>query len=235
MASVLILPKAVEAREPADVSGVRDIEVIDVPTAEVVTQYGYHLAFRFGKEGNLQTKTAFGVLPRLNLGFGLDAERVLGTESGRMNKPTINVKFRIFDGKGIIPAFALGFDGQGYVFNKHLDEYEQREKGFYLVSTSEIFTPDFFLHMGVNKFDFDESDTTRAFGALSYTYQRTIGLMFEYDHATYYKERRVNYGAKYYITPVFTVEAAGRNVPKYPRSSSRETERILKLCYTGSF
>lgn len=210
-------------------------EVIDIPTADVVDHYGYNVSFRFGQEGALQAKTAFGVFPRLNLGFGLDGERVLGTEDARMNKPTINVKFRLFDGQGAIPALAIGFDGQGYVFNKALDEYEQREKGFYLVGTTEILVPGFLLHLGGNIFDFDEGDTTRGFMGLSYVYQNTLGFMFEYDHATEYKERRINYGLKYFITPVFTVDAVARNIPEAPRRSKRETERIIRLSYTGSF
>jgi hypothetical protein len=213
----------------------RSIEVIDIPTADVVDHYGYHVSFRFGKEGNLQTKTSFGVFPRLNLGFGLDGERVIGTESSRLNKPTINVKFRLFDGKHNLPALAMGFDGQGYVFNKQTDEYEQREKGFYVVSTSEFVVPNLMIHVGGNIFDFDEGNSARAFGGLSYNYADTIGLMFEYDHASEYKERRINFGAKYFVTPVFTIDVAGRNTPEAPGRSKRETERIVRLNYTGSF
>src|SRR4051794_29708006 len=89
----------------------RAIEAIDTPTAEVVDHYGYNVSFRFGKDGNLQNKNMFGVFPRLNMGFGLDGENIIGTGDSRINKPTINVKFRLFDGKGILPAFAMGYDG----------------------------------------------------------------------------------------------------------------------------
>lgn len=214
----------------------REVEVIDTPTADVVDHYGYHVSFRFGKEGALQTKTLFGIFPRLNLGFGFDGERVIGTEDARLNKPTLNVKFRMFDGHKALPALALGFDGQGYYFNKRLDEYEQREKGLYLVATKEILVQGLNLNIGGNIFDFDHGNSTRAFGSLSYVYDQIIGVMAELDHATEFeKERRVNFGAKYFVTPVFTVEVAGRNVPETPRSKSRETERIVKLSYTGSF
>jgi hypothetical protein len=213
----------------------RAIEVIDTPTAEVVDHYGYLVSFRFGKDGNLQNKSIFGVFPRLNLGFGLDGENVIGTGDTRLNKPTINVKFRLFDGKGILPAFALGYDGQGYVYNRPAGEYEQREKGFYAVTTSEILVPNMFLNVGVNRFDFDHGDTTRAFAGWSYTYEQIVGLMFEWDHATKYKERRLNYGLKYFITPVFTVDLVGRNIPEHAGSSSRETERIVRLTYIGTF
>ena len=213
----------------------REIEVIDIPTAEVVDHYGYNVVFRFGRDGALQNKTAFGVFPRLNLGFGLDAERVIGTGDARLNKPTLNVKFRLFDGRAALPALAIGFDDQGYVWNKALDEYEQREKGLYLVATSEIVVPNLNLHIGVNQFDFDHGDATRGFFGMSYVYEQMVGLMFEWDHATDYRERRINFGVKYFVTPVFTVDAIGRNIPEFPGSRARETERIVKLVYSGSF
>src|SRR5262245_26494247 len=90
-------------------------DVIDIPTAEVLDHYGYRVSFRFANEGALQAKTLFGVFPRLNLGFSLDGERVIGTEDARMNEPTLNVKFRLFDGHKVLPALAIGYDGQGYV------------------------------------------------------------------------------------------------------------------------
>lgn len=211
------------------------IQIVDAPTADVVPHYGYNVNFRFGKEGALQSKTAFGVFPRLNLGFGLDGERVLGTEDARMNKPTINVKFRLFDGKKVLPAIALGFDGQGYFFNRTTDEYEQREMGMFLVASGEYILPHLMLHIGGNVFDFDEGDSTRGFAGFTYIYENTIGLLFEWVNATEYDERRINYGLKYFVTPLFTVDAIGRNVPVAFGSSKRETERIVRLSYTGSF
>ena len=213
----------------------REINVIDIPTAEVVDHYGYNVNFRFGRDGALQTKTAFGVFPRLNLGFGLDAEHVIGTGDSRMNKPTLNMKFRIFDGKPALPALAVGFDGQGYVWNKALNDYEQREKGLYLVGSKEIIFPDFNVHAGVNHFDFEHGHSTRGFFGLDYTYEHLVGVMGEWDHATNYRERRFNFGARYYVSPVFTVEAIVRNIPKFPESEARITERIVRLAYTGSF
>lgn len=232
-ASLLTLPAPARADEL--IGRARDIQVIDIPTADVVDHYGYNVNFRFGSEGALQTKTAFGIFPRLNMGFGLDAERVLGSRDARMNRPTLNVKFRLFDGTDVLPALAIGYDGQGYVWSKAIDEYEQREKGLYAVLSREIITPDLMLHLGANHFDFEHGNSTRGFVGLAYTIEQIVGLMAEWDHATEFKERRVNFGLKYYVTPVFTVDAIGRNIPKAPRSDSRETERIVRLSYTGSF
>src|SRR5882672_11706253 len=107
--AVLVLPAIGYSREPSaepsagpSATPARLLDVIDVPTADVLDHYGYFVSFRFGQEGNLQTKTAFGVFPRLNLGFGLDGEHVIGTQDARMNKPTLNVKLRLFDGKDVL-------------------------------------------------------------------------------------------------------------------------------------
>ena len=116
-----------------------------------------------------------------------------------------------------------------------IEEYNQREKGLYLVSSSEIIVPDLMFHLGGNIFDFDEGNSARAFTGMSYVYEHTVGLLFEYDNATEYDERRINYGLKLFITPVFTVDLAGRYVPVALDSDEHETERIVILSYTGSF
>ncbi|MCG3205394.1 MAG: hypothetical protein KCHDKBKB_02114 [Elusimicrobia bacterium] len=232
---ILFVPSLAPAREAVKASGSSNIEIIDTPTAEVTDHYGYHTSFRFGKEGGIQNKTLFGVFPRLNIGFGLDAEQVIGTENSRMNKPSINIKFRPFDGKGFLPALALGFDGQGYHYNKTTDEYDQREKGLYLVAGWKPFVPELQWTVGVDIFDFDENNAVRGFTGLTYTYERLVALLVEYDNFDYYKERRINYGAKLYITPLFTVDLLGRNVPEFSGSENRETERVVRLGYTGTF
>lgn len=223
------------ADEPLAVSKAQMTDVIDIPTAYAVDHYGYNVSFRFASEGAVQNKTTFGVLPRLNIGFGLDGEHIIGTGDARLNTPTINVKFQIVKPETKFPALALGFDGQGYHYDKDEDEYAQREKGLYLVGTGHIFVPELALHVGGDIFDFDEHNSVRAFSGLTYTYETMFSLLFEYDNIDMYKERRINYGAKLFITPVFTVDLLGRNVPKYVGSESRETERVVRLNYSGSF
>jgi hypothetical protein len=215
----------------------RNPEIVDVPTAEVVDHYGYRVSFRFGTAGAVQNKTAFGVFPRLNIGFGLDSEGLIGTGDARLNKPTINVKFRIFDGYSIIPAIALGWDGQGYVWNKQLDEYEQRERGLYAVGTSEFLVRNLQIHFGGNISDFnsDESNDPRAFAGVTYSIPPYATLMAEYDNIRRYDERRINYGLRWFLSPNFTVDLAGRNIPEHVGTKSRITERIVKLNYSGSF
>ncbi len=213
----------------------RSIDVIDTPTADVVDHYGYNVGFRFGREGNLQAKTAFGVFPRLNIGFGLDGDNVIGVGDPDANPPTINVKLRVFDGKKALPALAIGYDGQGYAYDDEEDEYSQKEMGLYLVASKEIFVPDLMFNVGGNIYDFDKGDSATAFTSFTYTYEQMLGFLLEYHYLTDWHEKRLNYGLRAYITPVFTVDFCGRYIPKGPGIDTHETERIVRLGYTGSF
>jgi hypothetical protein len=59
--------------------------------------------------------------------------------------------------------------------------------------------------------------------------------MFEWVNFDDYDDRRINFGAKIFVNPVFTVDLIGRDIPLTYRSQDRDTERIVKLSYTGSF
>jgi len=171
----------------------------------------------------------------LNLGFGLDGQNVIGTGPVTLNKPTINVKFRFFDGQGWIPAFAMGYDGQGYVWDKSIDEYQQKEMGFYLVGTQEIVVPELNWTFGVNRPNFETGGTTRGFTGLTYVYRQLVGFEGEFTNIYKATERRYNFGIKYFITPMFTVEAIGRNIPNSTNPNNNETERVVRLAYRGAF
>src|SRR6185503_6570311 len=152
------------------------------------------LSFRFYSNGGLLTKTAFGVFPRLNVGFGLDTERFIGRESVDLNRPTLNMKIRAYDGARNLPALALGYDGQGYFFNEAKDKYDQREKGLYGVGSGEIIVPGLSLHGGLNIYDF-KTDDVYGFAGLQYSYMDVAGVIFEADNLFHKpRESRFNLG-----------------------------------------
>ncbi len=207
------------------------VELIDVPTAEVVDHYGVNTSFRFYSDGGVLTKAAFGVLPRLNVGFGLDTERFIGNQNIHLNRPTLNMKLRVYDGQRNLPAVALGYDGQGYFFNKAADKYDQREKGLYLVGSGEIITPGLSLHGGLNVYDFNK-DPVYGFAGIDYLFQDVVGFIFEVDNG-FHKARdtRFNLGGRYMVTPSFSIDLAGRNL----WAAGRNPERIVRINYSASF
>jgi hypothetical protein len=207
------------------------VELIDVPTAEAVDHYGAYTSFRFYTGGGVLTKAAFGVFDRLNIGFGLDTERFIGSQNVHLNRPTLNMKFRFYDGQRNIPALAIGYDGQGYFFNKATDKYNQREKGLYAVGSGEIIVPGLSLHAGINVFDFNK-DPVYGFAGLDYMFQDVVGLIFESDNLFHKaRESRFNFGGRYFVTPSFSIDLAARDL----WAASRKAERILRINYSASF
>ena len=211
-------------------AGAPVMELIDVPTAESLDRYGFDSSFRFYSGGGMLAKTHFGVFPRLNVGFALDADGFVGTDAVDLHKPTLNVRYRFFDGQRNLPALSLGYDGQGFFYNKSTDKYDQREKGLYLAGSGEIIVPDLSLHAGLNMYDFT-NDHVYGFMGLRYLYQDTVGFTGEWDNIRTGRESRLNAGLSWWITPSFSVEFAGRDLG----APSRPAERIVRLVYAGGF
>ncbi|MGQ0644068.1 MAG: hypothetical protein ACT4O3_01060 [Elusimicrobiota bacterium] len=206
------------------------LEIIDTPTAEVADHYGYQASFRFYSGGGVLSKTTFGVFPRLNVGFGLDAERLVGADTVDVNRPTLNVRFRFFDADRYLPALALGYDGQGYFFDEKTDEYLQREKGLYAVGSGEIATPGLTMSGGAYIYDFSE-DEVYAFSGLSYLVRDVFAFNAEVDNIRRARHNRINLGGRYHLSPGFSIEMAGRDL----FAPGRKAERIVRLVYFGSF
>ncbi|HOW26991.1 MAG TPA: hypothetical protein PK876_00615 [Elusimicrobiota bacterium] len=204
-------------------------DLIDVPTAETVDHYGYNVSFRFYSGGGVLSKMAFGVFPRLNIGFGLDTEQFVGQSNPDLNRPTLNVKFRFFDGQRNAPALALGYDSQGYFYNDSTDKYIQREKGLYLTGMQEVLAPNLNLHAGLNMYDFSD-DTVYGFTGVSYLYQM-VAFMAEVDNIHVSRWNRINLGLRYHVTDSFSVDIASRDL----WAAGRDDERIIRLNYFGSF
>jgi hypothetical protein len=148
-----------------------------------------------------------------------------------MVRPSIYFKLRAFDGTDILPALALGYDNQAYLYRNELHDFLQKEKGLYLVGSHEIFLPDFDLHAGVNVNDFDKTKVYGFFGA-SWKIVPTFALLAEYDNIRNAPDARVNLGGRYWLTPYFNIDVAARNVG---RGEDRGAERIVRLNYTAHF
>lgn len=203
--------------------------IIDAPTAHIDEYGGYTASFRFYSEGGILSRLSFGVLNRVNIGFSWDLEEVVGSEIIDVNKPTLNLKIRFWDGTILFPALAFGYDGQGYFFDETLDEYVQREKGVFLAATQELFLPKLELTAGMNIFDFTE-DTVYGFGGLTYTVY-PVSLLAECDNIHEAEFNRINVGISLMLGSSVSVDLLGRDIgAKY-----REAERVVRINYQGSF
>jgi len=217
-----------------------DTELIDMPTAGILDYYGFQVKTRAFSNGGVVGGLNFGVLERLNLGTAFMVDRLIGSASPiKMHKPEIQVKFRFFDGGYYIPAAALGYDGQGYYYDRDSKKYLEKGRGLYLVGSKEVGIPNFVLHGGFNVPDFD---ATLLFGFLgaNYTLEDKVAFIMEFD-SLFHKEAdraRFNIGTRVYITPYFQLDMGIRELNAHGDLAldwPRKKERIVQLRYNTNF
>lgn len=215
-----------------------DTRLIDAHTAGILDVGGFSSQTRFFSRGGVVEWLNFGIVHRVNLGASMNVEKLIGTDSPvQLTRPELQVKFRFYDGDRIIPAFAIGYDGQGYLYNRPDKRYDQRQPGMYLTGSQEIGLPGLQGHAGMNISDFD-SNAIFGFLGLSYNIQDKVTLMAEWGNINDFFDSRVNMGLKVYVTPSAYVSFAARGIGQcgeYSNGVARKAERVFQFKYTGSF
>lgn len=208
------------------------IEAMDIPTADVLDPATYALNFRFYNQGGIASRILVGPLKRVNLGLTFDGQNIIGAGDPHMVRPSIYFKLRAFDGSDVLPALALGYDSQAYLYNTATHDFLEKEKGFYFVGSHEIFLPDLFLHAGMNVNNVDDDPKVYGFFGATYKIVSSFALLAEYDNIRNGPTNRVNLGGRYWVTPYFNIDFGARNVG---RGEGRGGERIVRLNYTARF
>jgi len=215
----------------ADTEASTMIESVDIPTADILDAGTYSTSFRFYSEGGLMSRLLIAPFRRINLGLSFDVQRLIGSGDPHMINPAIHLKIRAFDGTDVLPALALGYDGQGYLYQESTKHFLHDRRGLYFVGSHEILLPDLEIHAGV---DVPDVEDAKVFGFVGSTYRITSAFAFllEYDNIRKAPENRVNIGGRFWIMPSFNVDVAARNVG---RKGIDGAERIVRLNYVGNF
>lgn len=215
-----------------------DTDLVDQPTAGILDYYGFLARTRFFSGGGVMGSMGFGVLQRLNLGVSMNADQLIGTASPvKLVRPEIQVKFRFYDGGQHLPALALGYDGQGYFYDRGLKKYMEKSRGVYLVGSQEIGVPGLLLHPGFNVSDFDSNSIFGFFGA-NYTIEDSVSLMAEWDNINTLRGSRFNSGLRIYVTPFFHLDLSVRDIGRsgtFENGLQVKPERIVQLRYNSNF
>ena len=211
--------------------------LIDVPTAHALDRYQTSFLTRAYDHGTVMESIDFGVYPRINIGVSLAAHELLGSSSSvRVLDPDFQVKWKVYDGNLYLPAIAIGYDGRRYGYGydtnriytrskKYLDD----RKGGYLALTREIIVPGLHASAGVNLSDFD-LDKFYGFIGVFYTILDQVSLMMEWDNVHNVRDSRWNAGARFYLHPSLSLDAAVRRLGR-----GDESERILQIRYVTTF
>jgi len=208
------------------------LEVVDIPTADILDPKTFSTSFRFYSEGGITSRLVLGPFKRFNLGISLDSQQVIGGDDPHLIRPSLFAKLRFFDGTDILPALAFGYDNQGYLYQNSARDFLQKEKGLYLVGSHEILLPNLEVHAGVNIPRVDESGTPFGFFGASWKIVDSFALLAEYDNIQKAPENRINLGGRLWVTSFFNVDVAARNVG---RGTADGAERIVRLNYVTNF
>ncbi|MBN1822701.1 MAG: hypothetical protein JW803_00115 [Endomicrobiales bacterium] len=205
--------------------------VIDTPTASVLDYGGYNLNFRLFTDGGILTRLNFGVFRIVNLGFGWEMEKVIGnSEEVVVGPPALYLKIKAYEGGMVLPAFSLGYDGQGYFYDKDASEFIQKERGVFFVFGREMFFPGFNLSFGANMNDFKENKLM-GFTGINYNVEDKVNFLVEYDNINYLPDARLNLGLRIFVTDSVSIDLAGRDIG----AADRNAERIVRIGYLGQF
>src|SRR5262249_35131314 len=161
------------------------------------------------------------------LGASLTIDDLVGNDRiVRVRAPNAQIKWRFYEGDRQLPSLAVGYDGQGYLYNQPDKKYNQRQRGFFIVATQELGVPGLPFHSSMNISDFNSNSI---FGCLplSYNIMDKVALMAEWDNINDFRDSRVNGGLRTYITPHFFVDFAVRGIGQgghYSDGNSRGPE-----------
>ncbi|ACC97860.1 hypothetical protein Emin_0300 [Elusimicrobium minutum Pei191] len=208
----------------------KDSILIDVPTAETLDHYSLDFNTRFFSQNSVMTSVDFGVYPRLNIGFSIAAQELIGNETPiKVLTPQLQAKFKIYDGSLYLPAIAIGYDGREYFYDRHIKEYAHEKKGGYLVLSREIIIPNLQVHPGINFSDFDSSDIF-FFTGVNFNIEDKVNVLFEWDNVHNIKDSRLNAGLRIYLLASLDLDFAFRDM------AHKDTfERIVQLRWKANF
>jgi hypothetical protein len=215
-----------------------DTMIIDANTAATLDPGTFATQTRFYSGGGVLQYISLGVFNGLNVGASMTADGLIGNSSSvGVRTPQAQVKYRFFDGNHYVPALAVGYDGQGYDYNRITHKYNDPARGFYLVGTQELFIPGLVFSPSVNA---SGTNSSSIYGALpiTYTIENRVSILAEWDNIHNFSNSRVNAGLRFYITNHFDLDVAVRRANQngyYSDGTSRGPERIIQLRYVGNF
>ncbi|MEI7541752.1 MAG: hypothetical protein WCJ94_00675 [bacterium] len=108
----------------------RNLEILDVPTANSLIKGEIRGDFKFYPGGGILNRLYVGLFDRLFIGGSMRVDNLVGRGNLSFEIPWFLIKFRFTDDEGYMPAIAIGYEAPGY--------YEVPTKGAYVAATKEL-------------------------------------------------------------------------------------------------
>jgi hypothetical protein len=210
--------------------------VLDTPDAKLLDYGAYEFEFRFFSQGNVLSNLNFGVLKVLNVGVSWETDKVLGSENIRLAIPALQAKLMLFEGAMYFPAFAIGYDGQGYFWNSGRSKnYLQECRGVYAVAGTEFLFENLMLNFGINTNDLEKIRLYGFINAKYPIYRRYISALAEVDNVRDSNSSRVNLGFSAVLASALSLDCFVRDCWGGKSDDGVPNERVIKIVYSGKF
>ena len=199
---ILVMPLMAQI-SPTPARDTEPTELLDIPTAGLLTRGSFDVDLRLFRQGGLIAKVDVGLTPRLMIGLGYGGENIIG--GGKVNwNPQVGVwiKYRLFEESNALPALCLGYTNQGYgTYLDSTNRYQNKSKGVYAVmSKNYALFGTVSFHAGIN-YSFernDKNDKPTLFFGFDKTINPEITVMTDYDLAVNDNNNRPGQGRGYW-------------------------------------
>jgi hypothetical protein len=182
--AIVMLGAAVPAFPDTPAVPIR-LELIDMPTAQVLPRGAYELSLRLLGGGSALGGARVGILDILTLGCHYGGSGIVASGAPDWNpRAEFYAKVRVL-GESTVPGLALGFDSQGLgAYDDSLDRYEVKSRGVFAVSEKTWPAWGFFsLHGGISLSleDSDGDDGPTLFVGMQKSLGDAAVFLAEYD------------------------------------------------------
>lgn len=189
--SSMSFAQEIEPPQPQEVSLLEARKLIDAPTAGLLPRGSFDVDMRIYPGGGVTTIMDIGITPRLMIGLSYGGEYVISERKPDWYPDMeFAVKLRLLHETYLLPAMAVGYDGQGNgPYDDSLKRYAYKAKGFYgVISKNYLMAAEIpvGLHGGIN-YSLEDGDKDRdisIFFGCDMRLAQGLGLTGEYDLAT---------------------------------------------------
>ncbi len=205
----------------------RNIELVDVPTANSMLKAELRYDVKFYSGGGVLNRVYVGIFDRLMIGAALNVTNLVGTGQIQVIlPPKLLGKFRITDDDGAVPAIAIGYEGESY--------FDMAARGVFLSVTKEVMLGSAFIQLTgtVYSNQFSEILNNIDMGAgIAFAITPDLALSAEADSFLLDNSLNINGGISYRFEPI-TLEV----ILKYGLGENDiRHSRVLRLTYISYF
>ncbi len=208
-------------------------KLIDTPMNSFLDSAEFFYEALVYQNGGIVNYFDVGIMPYLNVGVSLDLYRFIGDEDAKTRDPKISARLEIFPGNLHFPAISVGYLGQGYG-KLYKNEYQNSEKGFYVLAERELFLVDLIWDFGLNIKDFGGDSKLYGFINARYFLMQKILIMCEYDSIRTTPNSSLNLGFRFYISENFNIGIGVKGLNKLDDKDVK-LERVLFVNYSSKF